>query len=259
MIVRSFRPGRLLLILGAGLLALPALRGQDAAPDDAPPPVPKGVEVLARGPVHEAFATLTAEPQPTTAVPKKPPKAIQEMPPDEKPEGNSIWIGGYWAWDDDRSDFLWVSGIWRTPPPGKQWVAGYWRDQDDGAQWVPGFWQPIPAKEDTPQDVTYYPKPPDQPAVAAPGTPPSPDTFYVPGHWEWTGADYGWRAGFWAHVQPNYVWISAPLSLDPGRLHLRRRLLGLLRQAPRRPLCAGRYRPRRRRCDLRLHAGLRRR
>ena len=216
MLARSFRPGLMFLILGGGLLLLPALRGQDAAPDDAPPPVPKGVEVLARGPVHEAFATLTAEPQPTKAVAKKPPKLLQEMPPDEKPEGNSIWIGGYWAWDDDRSDFLWVSGIWRTPPPGKQWVAGYWRDQDDGAQWVPGFWQPVPAKEDAPQDVTYYPKPPDPPAVAAPGTPPSADTFYVPGHWEWNGAEYVWRAGFWAHVQPNYVWIPSHYRWTPA-------------------------------------------
>ncbi len=217
MLVRSLRPWPLFLILGGGLLALSPLRGQDAAPDDAPPPVPKGVEVLARGPVHEAFASLTAEPQPTKAVPKKPPKALQEMPPDEKPEGDAIWISGYWAWDDDRSDFLWVSGVWRTPPPGKQWVAGYWRDQDDGAQWVPGFWQPVAAQQqDAPQDVTYYPKPPDPPAVAAPGTPPSADTFYVPGHWEWNGADYAWRAGFWARVQPGYVWIPAHYRWTPG-------------------------------------------
>ncbi len=216
MFARFLRPGWMLLILGGGLLALTGLRGQDAAPDDSPPPVPKGVEVLARGPVHEAFASLTAEPQPTKPVSKKPPKPLQEMPPDEKPEGNSIWISGYWAWDDDRSDFLWVSGIWRTPPPGKQWVAGYWRDQDDGAQWVPGFWQPVPAQADAPQDVTYYPKPPDPPAVAAPGTPPSADTFYVPGHWEWNGTDYAWRAGFWAHVQPNYVWIPSHYRWTPA-------------------------------------------
>ena len=72
MLARPFRLWPGFLILGGGLLLLPALRGQDAAPDDAPPPVPKGIEVLARGPVHEAFASLTAEPQPTKAVPKKP-------------------------------------------------------------------------------------------------------------------------------------------------------------------------------------------
>ena len=36
------------------------------------------------------------------------------------------WIPGYWAWDDERADFLWVSGIWRALPPGRQWVPGYW-------------------------------------------------------------------------------------------------------------------------------------
>jgi hypothetical protein len=45
------------------------------------------------------------------------------MPPDEKPEGEVIWINGYYAWDDERNDFLWVSGIWRTPPPSKRWVC----------------------------------------------------------------------------------------------------------------------------------------
>src|SRR5262249_4395762 len=69
--------------------ALP--HGQDAAtsggaPSDLPP-VPKGVEVLARGPVHEAFATPTTEPAPTKAVAKKPPKPLDELPPEEKPEG----------------------------------------------------------------------------------------------------------------------------------------------------------------------------
>src|SRR5262249_52882676 len=101
-------------------------------PDDAPA-VPKGVEVLARGPVHEAFATLAAEPVAAKPVPKKPPKALDEMPPDEKPEGDVIWMPGYWHYDDERQDFMWVSGVWRTPPPGKRWVAGYWRDEGDGA------------------------------------------------------------------------------------------------------------------------------
>lgn len=33
------------------------------------------------------------------------------LPPDQKPEGDDVaWIPGYWAWDDERNDFLWVSG-----------------------------------------------------------------------------------------------------------------------------------------------------
>jgi len=204
------------LLLGAGLLVQTSLRGQDAAPaDDAPPPVPQGVEVLARGPVHEAFAELTAEAQPTKVVAKQPPKPLEEMPPEEKPDGDVQWIGGYWAWDDDRSDFLWVSGVWRSPPPGKQWVAGYWREEGDGAQWVPGFWTPS-AKEEAPQDVTYLPQPPEPPKVAPPAAAPSTDVFYVPGHWEWKEGSYRWVSGYWARVQPNYVWVAGHYRWTPG-------------------------------------------
>src|ERR1051326_8529942 len=64
-----------------------------------------GVEVLTRGPVHEAFAeTVTFDPQPGIVAPKSPPAAIEELPPDQKPEGaNVAWIPGYWAWDDERT------------------------------------------------------------------------------------------------------------------------------------------------------------
>ena len=129
-------------LLGSVMIALavehPA-RAQDAggaAPQtpasaaDVPPP-PKGIDVQARGPIHEAFASATTPAAPTNPAPKEPPKPIDEMPPAEKPEGNTMWIGGYWAWDDDKKDFLWVSGTWRVIPPGKHWVAGYWR-QDNG-------------------------------------------------------------------------------------------------------------------------------
>src|SRR5947209_794952 len=127
-------PEMALILLFAALLCYPGtMQGQDAASsapppgvpptNQEPPPVPKGIEVLARGPVHEAFASPTADPEPTRSVPKRPPGPLDEMPPQEKPEGEVIWISGYWAWDDDRADFIWVSGTWRTPPPGKEWVA----------------------------------------------------------------------------------------------------------------------------------------
>ncbi len=202
--------GKLVVVLTC-LLVSPVLgHAQENPPAGGPPPVPKGVEVLARGPVHEAFASPMTEPVPTQPVSKRPPKPLEELPPQEKPEGQVIWIGGYWAWDDERKDFLWVSGIWRTPPPHKQWIAGYWREQGDQWQWVPGFWT-----EDATDDghdarqVTYLPKPPDPPQVAPPGQPPAADSFYVPGSWIWnpgTGA-YAWRAGYWARVQPGYVWV----------------------------------------------------
>jgi len=184
-----------------------------AAPADDPAP-PKGVEVLTLGPVHEAFATPTAEPLATPPIAKAPPKALEEMPPEEKPEGNALWIGGYWAWDDERANYLWVSGVWRVPPPNKHWVAGYWRDDSGKWQWVPGFWAEA-QQEAEKHDVTYLPKPPDPPETAAPPAAPNVDSFYVPGQYVWRGDGYAWRAGYWGRVQPGYVWVAAHFRWSP--------------------------------------------
>jgi hypothetical protein len=115
--------------LVAALLGAAVASGQQR---DAPPgrtEAEEGIEVLTRGPVHEAFAeTISFDPQPGVIVEKPAPEAIEEMPPEQKPEGANVdWIPGYWAWDDERSDYLWVSGIWRSLPPGRQvgkWLLG---------------------------------------------------------------------------------------------------------------------------------------
>lgn len=198
------------------LLPLVLLAGSCLVQAQEPPPpaAPQGVEVLARGPIHEAFASLTSEPAPSKPVPRKPPTPIEELPPEEKPDGDVLWIGGYWAWDDDRNDFLWVSGTWRKAPPGKQWVAGYWREEGEQWQWVAGFWAKETKEAD--QKVTYLPAPPKAPEVAQPGRPPAEDSFYVPGSWMWTGDRYAWRAGYWARVQPGYVWVSDHYRWSPS-------------------------------------------
>src|SRR6266545_2128912 len=114
--VRAERRGRnmpmkaRILALTLGVLGLGAvlLVERPARTEEAPPP-PDGVEVLARGPVHEAFAEpLDFRPQPGHVVKKQPPEPVDEMPPDQKPEGDDVsWIPGYWHWDDDQDDFLW--------------------------------------------------------------------------------------------------------------------------------------------------------
>lgn len=217
MSIRCLNPG--LMIVLVHLLGVSAMgHAQQATPTDEPPPVPKGVEVLARGPVHEAFASLTGEPVATKPVPKRPPKPLDELPPTEKPEGQVIWIGGYWVWDDDRKDYLWVSGIWRTPPPHKQWIAGYWREEGEQWQWVPGFWTEAAKQEQEARQVTYLPQPPEPPAVAPPGQPPTPDCFFIPGGWTWntqTGV-YAWRAGYWTRMQPGYVWVPNHYRWTPS-------------------------------------------
>ncbi|HLZ08844.1 MAG TPA: hypothetical protein VKT80_09675, partial [Chloroflexota bacterium] len=133
---------RLPLVAGAfGIAALLALDQSGRAED---PPAQPGVEVLARGPVHEAFALPTSlQPEPGMVAPKAPPELIDEVSPDQKPEGDNVqWISGYWSWDEDRTDYVWVSGFWRVPPPGRRWLAGHWQPIDKGWQWVAGFWTP---------------------------------------------------------------------------------------------------------------------
>jgi hypothetical protein len=183
----------------------------EVAQDPPAPEVPKGLEVLARGPVHEAFATPTAEPKATQAVPRKPPANMEEMPPEEKPEGDVVWIGGYWGWDDDRQDYLWVSGCWRVKPENKEWVPGYWREASEQWQWVPGFWTNATAER---QEVTYYPDPPAPPNIAPPAETP-PDQFFVPGYWMWTGNHYAWRAGYLTRTRPGFVYVASHYRWTP--------------------------------------------
>jgi hypothetical protein len=102
--------------------------------------VAAGAEVLARGPVHEAFAEpVVFDPEPSTVVDRQPPDPIEEQPPDQRPAGDNVaWMPGYWSWDHERDDFIWVSGFWRVLPPGRQWMPGYWAEVSGG---VPvGLW-----------------------------------------------------------------------------------------------------------------------
>jgi hypothetical protein len=172
----------------------------------------KGVQVLTRGPVHEAFAeTVTFDPEPGLVAPKAPPAAIEELPPDQKPEGaNVAWIPGYWAWDEERSDFLWVSGIWRDLPPGRQWVPGYWGKTEKGFQWTSGYWADAKVT-----DVQYLSEPPatveDGPNIAAP----SADSTWLPGCWMWRDGRYAWRPGFWGTAQADWDWVPAHYVYSP--------------------------------------------
>jgi hypothetical protein len=223
MSARSVGVWLVVCVVGAGLCRVRALSAEEPAAGpkagehaDEPLPMPRGVEVLTRGPVHEAFARPVGEPAAPPRVPKRPPKPLEELPPDQKPAGNAVWIGGYWAWDQDRKDFLWVSGVWRVSPPGKRWVAGYWREDGEQAQWVPGFWTGVTDATAGSQEMNYLPAPPAQPPVAPPGDPPTADSFYAPGYWVWSDGRYAWRAGYWAHVEPGHVWVPPSYSWTPG-------------------------------------------
>ena len=169
-------------------------------------------QVLTRGPVHEAFAGIvTFNPEPGVVVPKTPPELIEEIPPAERPEGDNVaWIPGYWAWDDERSDFLWISGIWRALPPGRQWIAGYWGKTTEGYQWTSGYWADAAA-----QETTYLPPPPatveNGPNIAAP----SRDYGWTPGTWIWRQERYAWQPGYWSLGRADWTWMPAHYVWTP--------------------------------------------
>jgi len=198
---------------GASQELLPPITVQPQPVEAPGSEVPKGVEVQARGPVHEAFASPTTQPKAPPVLPKKPPLPIEEMPPDERPEGDVVWIGGYYSWDDDRADFLWVSGCWRVKPDNKEWVPGYWREVGTNWQWVQGFWTQM--QDQKAQAVTYYPEPPPPPNIAPAADAPNDDTIHVPGYWMWNGDRYVWRAGYFTRIRPGYVYVSSHYRWTP--------------------------------------------
>ncbi|MGA2254101.1 MAG: YXWGXW repeat-containing protein [Thermoguttaceae bacterium] len=228
-----------LWLSGIGLLAMLGAVISVAQAQDVPPPLPAGPggavpvdpngvaagqpdpngEVMTRGPIHEAYAVpLSAGQTAGMIVPKQPPAPIEEVPPDMKPEGgNPAWIPGYWTWDDDRRDFIWVSGVWRSPPAQHRWMPGYWQPaptagQEEGPryQWVSGYWMPAHLEE-----ATFLPQPPQSVENGPTSNAPGPNYFWVQGHWQWAGTQYAWQPGYWAACQPDWIFVPASYYWSP--------------------------------------------
>ena len=190
---------------------------QPSGGNQAPVGSQTGPEVLTRGPIHEAFAEVVSyNPQPGQIVLKEPPKAIEEIPPTEKPVGDYAWIPGYWAWDQEHENFIWVTGAWRIPPPATTWIPGYWHQASNGYQWVGGYWGPAANATRTSAETVYLPTPPESVEAGASTAAPSPDHFWIPGYWYWADGRYVWRAGYWSRCQPDWVWIPARYVWTPG-------------------------------------------
>lgn len=174
-------------------------------------PPPQAIEVLTRGPLHEAFAQPVVLDEGTALViDRQPPQPIDEVVPDEMPEGSNVaWIPGYWNWDSDRNDFIWVSGCWRAVPPNTSWVPGYWAQVGGGYQWVAGFWTKADAEE-----LEYLPTPPASLEEGPQGTG-APDSVWIPGCWVRQTGRYAWRPGFWEQARTNWVWEPAHYVYSP--------------------------------------------
>ena len=189
------------LAVGGGLLSPTQVFAQE-----------QGVEELTRGPVHEAFAaSISSDPEPGMFVKIAPPGLIEEVPPEQQLEGDNVaWIPGYWGWDEEENDFIWISGVWRNLPPGRQWVPGYWGEEGSQWQWTSGYW----ANDDT-EEVAYLPKPPKSiesgPNVEAPSS----SHIWVSGTWVQREERYAWRPGYWEAGQQNWIWAPAHYQWTP--------------------------------------------
>ena len=172
-----------------------------------------GVKVLDKGPIHEAFAQPGADVRGNgMTAPKAPPAPIPELPPEAKPDGDRVqWVPGYWQWDADRNDFIWVSGLWRNAPPGRSWSAGQWKEV--GGQWtyLPGSWRPV--------DVNSWridlPKPPASVENGPNGPSPEPDGLWIPGAWVFRDEKYVWRPGYWAAPNGDRMWVPGQYLATP--------------------------------------------
>jgi hypothetical protein len=171
-----------------------------------------GFETLMRGPLHEAFAEPIAwEPSSGLIVSREPPEDINELPPEYQPEvQDAIWISGYWGWDEDRNDFIWISGVLRVPPAGQRWVPGYWHAVDQGWQWVQGFWV-----DETVSTIEYLPSPPASLEIGPISPSPGSDYFYIPGHWSQASSNYRWNVGYWHALQEDFIWIPCHYVWTP--------------------------------------------
>ena len=199
--------------------------------------------VLIDGPIHESFADVERhQTGPKVLVTSTPPKSLnetkakrerriedpslpikQEAKPksDQKQKVREQWIGGYWFWELANKRFVWVSGVWRVPPPGQKWTDGYWVRNETGSRWVAGHWKSKTASSDQ-----YLPKPPEN-LDRGPRTPALSDLhFYCPGNWEYLESkspelesvrdgEYVWRAGRWHPHEANWLWIPATYVWTP--------------------------------------------
>jgi WXXGXW repeat (2 copies) len=192
-------------LIGPALPGFQAPHPDDLLPADPSMAVPDAdIEAFARGPVHQAFADVyELDPAPNVIVTVAPPAAVDELPPDQVPTGDNVqWIAGYWSWDEESKDYLWVSGVWRDVPPGRRWVPGYWAEVEGGFQFVSGFWTNVES-----QELAYLPQPPASLEVGPNVPPPSDDQVWVPGNWSYVSNNYQWSPGYYTPCQQDYMWI----------------------------------------------------
>ena len=143
------------------------------------------------------------------------------------PSPRHVWMGGHWRWEGGRH--AWFPGRWELGRPGSVWIDAHCANQ--GGEWVfeAGHWQsqgaPVYAQ---PAPVYAQPAPvyaqPEIVVQAAPPPPqvevipvaPSPQHFWIAGHWGWEGGRHMWMPGRYEMRRPGRQWEPAHWGQGPG-------------------------------------------
>ncbi|MGE0757029.1 MAG: carboxypeptidase-like regulatory domain-containing protein [Pirellulaceae bacterium] len=189
---------------------------QLAAQEPAPIGQAAYFQVLMSANVHEAWATATRHDNaPPLPAPKVPPARLVEVPPaiDAQLEKRAVWIPGYWEWEPARESFVWTTGVWRFPPPGRRWRPGQWARTADGFVRVSGQWVPGDAEKQTfvSTPPAYQGRFPLADSLAA-------NEVWVPGCWvpaPDAEQKFAWRQGFVAQRMANWEWVPAHYTWTP--------------------------------------------
>jgi|GEM_PF-1987088 len=170
------------------------------------------IQPYENGPVHEAFVAPVSAELLIDAVEFEPPELINERIPKQL-DIQAEWISGYWKWDLNANDFVWVSGVWRRPPPGHQWISSFWKEYKGDWIRVPGYWSRIPE-----QSADFISMPPPDPIDENMAPPPSSNYFWVNGHWYFmfNQHEYQWVPGHWEEFDPQWVLVPAHYVWRPG-------------------------------------------
>ncbi|HEX5445322.1 MAG TPA: hypothetical protein VFW87_15970 [Pirellulales bacterium] len=174
------------------------------------------VDVERRGPMHEGFAQpAVTGTNDAFVVSKRPPTPLREYPPVLRPAASqAAWLPGYWGWDGAKEDFLWITGVWRLPPPGMRWIPGYWSAHDQQLVWTSGFWFPIERRH-VHYEAAAPARQPHQPDLPKPADD-AREQFYVPGYWMTTSDGPAWRRGHWSPFHEGWVWIPTRRVATPA-------------------------------------------
>lgn len=156
--------------------------------------------------VHQAFIQAVRDLTPSIIIKTQPPEPLDETPPNQHHSG-SVWIPGYWMWDQQSEKYEWVCGIWRLPPPDHSWLSGYWLEVDGGWVWVRGAW--IESKNQTITSLVYSKEPPPALQNEETGTPPDEGYFWCMGYWNLNAGKFEWKIGSWHKFNPNWIFVAA--------------------------------------------------